>query len=198
MTEVFEGIVLDKSFRGESGLLLSVLRADGGVRVLHKKVSRKKPSALPDYFDTASFEAEESKAGGILFLGGFEILARRAGIAADYDAFKNACEISKFALKNSKFLESFGALYDLVGASFCAIDSGADSFAVRAKFLYAFAKSEGYAAKEDFAAGLCAEDFECLKKILSAPAASLRSVPRAASLLERLVFWIGSSTDFSA
>lgn len=196
MQETYEGIVLDRSFRGESGLLLSVFCKDAGLLVIHKKVSQKKIAGLPDFFDSATFDVEKAKTGGIYFLTNFEISVRRLNIAQDYDAFFNACQISKFVQKNSKYLENFGALFSYLEISLNAIAGGADSWGVFVKFLYAFAKSEGYAVKEDFATSLEESEYLTLKKILATPAIEMPHFENVQILLASLTAWISSCTDF--
>ncbi|MBO7521047.1 MAG: hypothetical protein J6T16_02275 [Opitutales bacterium] len=198
MQENITGIVLDKTLRGESGVLFAVFSAELGLCRLYKRVSQKKTAQLPDFFDVISAEAEKSKTGGMYFLRDFEILASHSRIAESYEAFLDAAEIAKCALKNSAYLESFDSMRRRLLAAFSAINSGADPACVRIKFMYVFARDEGYPIKEDFAAGLGAEEFSALKKILSTPAAELGGgVAQSGLLLEKMLSWIAAQTDIA-
>ena len=178
--------------------MFRIFSAESGLCVLHKRVSQKKTAQLPDFLDVVAAEAERSKTGGMFFLKDFEILASHPRVAESYEAFSDAAEIAKCALKNSAYLESFGGMYERLRAAFAAINSGADSACVRIKFMYVFARDEGYPIKEDFAAGLGAEEFSALKKILSTPAAELGAdIPGKNPLLEKMLFWIAAQTDIA-
>lgn len=186
---------MDRTLRGESGVLFRIFSAESGLAVLHKRVSQKKTAQLPDLFDVISAEAERSKTGGVLFLKDFERIASHARIAENYEAFECAAQIAKCALKNCVYLESFEKMHETLLAAFGAIAAGAAPVCVRLKFLYVFARGEGYPVKEDFAANLSAAEFEILKKILKTPAAELGEVGGAGALLENMEKWIGANTD---
>ncbi|MBR4597991.1 MAG: hypothetical protein IKO42_06335 [Opitutales bacterium] len=198
MLERITGIVLDKALRGESGVLFAVFSAELGLCRLYKRVSQKKTVQLPDFFDAISAEAEKSKTGGMYFLRDFENIASHPRIAEDYGAFSDASEIAKCALKNAAYLERFAEMHALLQAAFAAINSGANSACVRVKFMYVFARGEGYPIKEDFAASLNAQEFSLLKKILNTPAAELGAeVEGARELLEKMMSWIAANTDIA-
>ncbi|MDX8415276.1 hypothetical protein [Intestinicryptomonas porci] len=194
MAESITGIVLDKSLRGESGILFKIFSEEEGLRVLYKRAGQKKTSHLPDLFDEICAECEKSKTGDMLFLKDFELLKSHSEIANNYDSFKTACEISKCALKNAAYLEEFSKFHKILAASFDAINSGADAQCVFIKYLYVFMRSEGYPIKEDFAASLTLGEFETLKEILSTPALQLKSKD-AEPVLKKMQNWIKSNTS---
>lgn len=194
MAESITGIVLDKSLRGESGILFKIFSEEAGLCVLYKRVGQKKTSHLPDLFDEICAECEKSKTGDMFFLKDFELLKSHPQIARDYESFQIACEISKCAFKNAAYLEEFSNFHKILAASFGAINSGADALCVFIKYLYVFMRSEGYPIKEDFAASLTIGEFETLKEILSTPALQLKS-RNAAPLLKKMQNWIISNTS---
>ncbi len=190
MAENITGIILEKSLRGESGVLFKIFSAESGLKLLHKRVGAKKTSQLPDFFDEIFAECEKSKMGEMYFLKDFELQKSRTQIAVNYDAFLIACEIAKFALKNANYLEGFAQFYKTLSSSLDAINSGADATSVYIKFLYVFMRDEGYAIKEDFVASLTGDAFALLKKILTTPALELKKELAAASLLKQMQNWI--------
>ncbi len=189
-------VVLEKSVRGESTAHYRLLSPEFGLVAACRRVSLKKASPLPDFFDEAVFAAEKAKMSDMFFVRDFEISKRRTAIGADYDAFLHACEISKCVLRNSRYLESFGALFSAVSSAFDALAAGGDGACARLKFLYLFARSEGYPARESFFRSLGAGDAEAFSKIIATPLSEIGAGASAApALLEKMERWLRAETD---
>lgn len=198
MDDEITGIVLEKTLRGESGVILKIFSRKQGIVALYKRVSAKKTTELPDYFDEVCIQTTRAKTGDMLFVADFEIQKKRTSLASDYEAFACASKIALCCVKNGKFLESFENLYDDTISALEALLDGANAHIVYLKFMYLFARREGYAIKEDFFQKLEANERADFKNILLSPAKS--SAPRIQNtpqLLEKMLLWISQNTDIS-
>ena len=196
MNGEFAGLVLSKSLSGERGILYRVFSPEAGLLALYKRVSSKTASALPDIFDAISARVSKASGGDLMFVEEFEILGRRTGLAADYAAFCAACDIARIVAKNTRYLEEFARLHSALEGALDALEAGACADVVKVKFLYVFARDEGYPVKESFARSLDGGDLKLLSRLLSAPSSECGAdSDGAARLLFALERWLYSSTD---
>ena len=83
--------------------------------------------------------------------------------------------------------------------SFDAIDAGNPSAIVRLKFLYLFARDEGYPVKEDFFAGLSGVEKRLFAALVRTPSAELIELKaHSRGMLEKFLEWLERSTDIIA
>ena len=188
--------MLEKSPQGESSLRYRLYSPDHGLVTLMKRASAKKTSMLPDVFDEISAVCRAGSRN-VWFVSEFERLSSRISLAADYERFSAAAEISKIVAANSTYLENHNTLYAHTLSAIDSLASGGLAHIVEFKFLYLFARSEGYPVKESFLAGLNAEDLERTVEILKGPSDSVSSEPEAQRLLRVLKHWISAFTDLT-
>ena len=198
MSEAITGIVLQKEFRGESGILFKVFSKVDGIVALYKRVSQKKAASLPDYFDEVCFEVQKAKSGNMLFASEYDILVRRTELAKRYEAYECAAKLALCCARNGAYLENFEPLYESFEAALNALISGADAAVCELKFMYLFARNEGYAIREDFFANLDNESRGIFKQILLSPSKAL-DLPAsdARGLLDAMLAWIAENTDIA-
>lgn len=196
MNEEISGIILEKRPIGETGMLFFLFSKDKGLVALHKRVSSKKASALPDIFNEICAQTTKAKTGELLFLGEFEILKQYASLAKNYENFNAACELSKFIQKNIRYLDEFSQPYKTFEAALESLQTNANSSIIKIKFLYLFAKMEGFPIKEAFAKNLNSSTFAILSQILSTPALECNfNKQQVSKILENLEIWIYNNTD---
>ena len=196
MFESVTGIVLQKEFRGECGVLFKVFSKAEGIVALYKRVSQKKAASLPDYFDEVHFDVQRAKNGNMLFASEYEILVRRTELAKRYEAYECAAKLALCCARNGAYLENFERLYKCFEAALNALISGADPAVCELKFMYLFARDEGYAIKEDFFANLDAEGRNLFKQILLSPAKDSDAFASGSRLLlVEMLTWISLNTD---
>ncbi len=189
-------IVIDKSLRGEGDLLLSLFSAELGFFNCIKKISKKKTSQQPDFFNLITGNFEKIGASDLRILRDFELLKSNASIAKNYDAFMQASEICRTILKNGKLIEDVGLLYDTLTHALSALDAGANPIVVRTKFVYIFSKQEGYAVKQGFASNLNLQEKSLLQEMLSKPSLNCQVCSQEAQrLLAKFIAWLSANTD---
>ena len=193
----FTAVIIDRENRAESKLMLAAFSPEEGLVYLFKKMSAKKTSAAPDLFDEIACEAQS--AGGaspVRFLKEFETIKKRAGIAASYQKLCAAAEIAATARLNGENIEERREFAALVSKSLDAVESSGDEDSVKIKFLYAFAKMQGYPVREDFFASLPADEKARFAKIINTPANALdRQETQSAAACETIRRWIEANTD---
>ena len=192
--------VLRRDLRGESSLYIEAFSGKLGLLCVIKRISSKKTSVLPDIFDDIDAVLNSaSGGGGLKFLGDFEILRRRTRIAANYEAFDDAACLADVALKNGRHVEDTSKFSIRLRKSFDAIDAGNPSAIVRLKFLYLFARDEGYPVKEDFFAGLSGVEKRLFAALVRTPSAELFELKaHSRGMLEKFLEWLERSTDIIA
>lgn len=196
MPDALTGIVLQKELRGESGVLFKIFSKSEGIVALYKRVSQKRAASLPDYFDEVCFEVQKAKSGNMLFASECEILARRTELAKNYEAYECAAKLALCCANNGLYLENFERLYNNFEAALNALICGADAAVCELKFMYLFARDEGYAIKEDFFANLDPEGRSLFRQILLSPAKdSCAFASGARVLLGEMLTWISTNTD---
>ena len=119
--------VLYRDLRGESSLYLETFSAKNSIVAVVKRISAKKTSALPDVFDDIDASLNPSDSGGLKFLGEFEIVRRRTGIAARYGSFEDAAAIVNLVRHNGRHIEDCTKLSARLRRSLDAIDAGLPS-----------------------------------------------------------------------
>ena len=152
-----EGCVLKRAPSGELHERLSLLCPDRGlIRCLRRCSTRAHTSAAtPDLFDLARFQLERSRQGGELwFLAEYEVIQRHSGIGRSYAALQCASEYTRIIESNAEHLEDPEQLYRELVISLQAFDRGLRPDLVLLKALYRYARSEGYAVREQWYAGL--------------------------------------------
>ncbi len=188
--------MLDREVRGESSLYLSVFSDSLGFCCTIKRMSGKLTSIAPDIFDDISAKANSVESDSPKFLGEFEILKRRGKIALNYDSFMQASEVCKCVLKNGRHIEDAPKLSRLLRRTLDAIDMGAPAIIARLKFMYLFARGEGYPVKEDFIASLSRDNAEMFMEAIRTPAADCTGLSEnMGGLPEKFFMWIRSNTD---
>lgn len=190
-------IIIDRETRPEAKLMLTAFSPQEGLIYIFKKMSAKKTSLAPDLFDeiicTVQSAGENSP---IRFLKDFEPAAQRAEIAGSYAKLCAACHIAAIAKLNGQNIDEKPEFARLLAKTFDAIKNAADADAVKIKFLYAFAKNQGYPVKEEFFNSLSAGDKESFTSIINTPASFIEpETSRSGKLIERVCRWIESSTD---
>lgn len=199
LLENITGIVLQKLPRGESGIVFKIFSKSEGIVAVYKRISQKKASFLPDYFDEVCFAVKQGREGSMLFGSDCEILARRTELAKNYSSYECASKLALCCVKNGSYLENFEALYHTFEAALRALAEGADYIACEIKFMYVFARNEGYAIREDFFANLDLKERELFKSVLLTPAKELNiDADECAKLLKKMNFWIAENTDIIA
>lgn len=199
LLENITGIVLQKLPRGESGIVFKIFSKSEGIVAVYKRISQKKASFLPDYFDEVCFAVKQGREGSMLFGSDCEILARRTELAKNYSSYECASKLALCCIKNASYLEDFGRLYKAFEASLNALLAGANAEACEIKFMYVFARDEGYAIREDFFANLDLRERELFKSVLLTPAKELNiDADECAKLLRKMNFWIAENTDIIA
>lgn len=196
MSEIKTGIVLEKTLKGESGVIFKIFSREDGIVFVYKRISKKKTADLADYFDEVSIQTQKAKMGDMLFASEFEVLKSRIELAKDYEAFECASKLAIYCIKNSAYLENFEYLYDNLIAALNALMLGANKTACELKFMYLFARNEGYAIKENFFINLDLSEQKIFREILLTASKDLK-LPESQTLpiLNKMLLWISENTD---
>jgi|GEM_PF-2507454 len=198
-SENISAAVLDKSFKGESGVLYTMFSAREGVFNCLKKIGVKSFGTLPDFFDEVSIDAEFIGQSDLRIMRDFEIIKGRGAMSKNYDAFLHAGEMCRCLIKNGKYLESPAPVHGAFQAALDAMAQGARPALTRFKFMYVFAKGEGYALKQDFAKTLPVNLRAALREALTKPAQDcIMTQAEEAALLKNLLVWLAENTDFAS
>lgn len=198
LLENITGIVLQKLPRGEGGIVFKIFSKSEGIVAVYKRISQKTASFLPDYFDEVCFAVKQRREGSMLFASDCEILARRTELAKNYSSYECASRLALCCIRNASYLEDFGSLYKAFEASLNALLAGAKAEACEIKFMYIFARDEGYAIREDFFANLDLKERELFKNVLLTPLSELKFAnENIANLLKKMLLWIAENTDIA-
>jgi len=197
--DISTATVLGKEVRGEDMLHVTAFSDTLGALLFIKKISSQKTSQQPDLFDDISgtADAPQSAEGSTLrFLRDFEITRRRAGIAKSYDALEQASMLAQCAAKNGRHVENCAKLSARLRRALDAMDAGAPPHVVSLKFMYLFARDEGYPIIEDFFNGLSEPKRALFSALVKTPAGECAELStRAVDMLEEMCRWIYAETD---
>ncbi len=188
--------ILNKEARGESSLYISAFSDTLGLFAIMKRASSKGTSRLPDIFDDITGNATSKTSDSVKFLGEFEILESRRGIALNYDAFSQASAICKCLLRNGRHLENSAEISQILRRALDTIAKGAPAKIARLKFMYLLAKNEGYPVKEDFYASLSNERANLFANIIKTPTNQcVDFADKSEEILDIFLKWIYARTD---
>ena len=194
--EIVQATVLDREVRGENSVFITAFAENCGLVQMMKKASAKKTSQIPDFFDDISAFAQADSPTSLKFMRDFETIKQRKNIAASYECFSSASNLTQCAVKNGRHIEDCGLFSRRLKRALDALAAEMSPPIVEIKFLYLLARDEGYAVREDFYAGLPPEKKLLFAEILKFPPSELGGFSRRAeSLLELFKMWIAANTD---
>ena len=85
-SKIAECIVLDKELRAENFMMFTVLSKELGLTYALKRVSPKKHTFLPDYFDIISAKLSAKSKNSPFFIESFEISEKLCENSANYNS----------------------------------------------------------------------------------------------------------------
>lgn len=193
---IAQASVLKCEQRGENLLYIVLFCPECGIVDVIKRVSKKKSAQIPDIFDEISAELESAKSGSLKFMRSFDILKKRRGIARSYEALTHASSIAECVLSNARNIEDCAKISSLLKSSLDAIDSLNAPAAARLKFIYVFARDEGYPVIEDFFNSLKNEDRQNFAFIIKTAVSELEKFDAIAEAhIAPLENWVRLNTD---
>lgn len=196
MLNLEQASVLKCEERGESSVYLVLFCPECGVIDAMKRVSQKKSTPIPDIFDEISVELEHAKSGALKFLKSFEVIKKRRGIARSYENLTHASAIAECVLRNARNMENCEKISALLKNSLDAIDILNAPAAARLKFMYVFARDEGYPIIEDFFSSLNGEEKQNFAFIIKTAIKQLETFDSVAeNYIAPLESWIRINTD---
>lgn len=198
MTEsrIAECIVLDKELRAENFMMFTVLSKELGLTYALKRVSSKKQTFLPDYFDIISAKLSAKSKNSPFFIESFEISEKLCENSANYNSLVAMGKIVRVIIKNAPFLEDCSRIYKTFSLAVKSYKNTNTPEIVNIKWLYDFAKSEGYPVREDFLNTLPDLDYNNFLEIVKTPVLSCAvDKDSAKHLLKLFETWVSLKTD---
>ncbi|HLP06622.1 MAG TPA: hypothetical protein VK178_00550 [Opitutaceae bacterium] len=170
------GFVLQRPPAEDRHQQVLLLSAEAGQLLCFQRLSSRQPAVSLDLFDEVAASLTSSNQGRTWFFGELRVLRRFAGIGLSFAALKEASAFASLLMRNQVHEESRTAVVALLGTALQAWNDGRRADAVALKALYAFARSEGYPVKEDWAASLRGSDRENVRRVLNEPLAELGAI----------------------
>ncbi len=176
-----------------------VLSAEAGQLLCFQRLSSRQPAVSLDLFDEIAATLTSTNQGRTWFFSEVRVLRRFAGIGLSFAALQEASALAALLTRNQLHEESRAAVLALLGTALQSWNDGRRPDAVALKVLYSFARDEGYAVKEDWAAGLRGSDRENARRVLNEPLAALDDIDPdgVARLLESLRRYLRGHTDIA-
>ncbi len=182
--------------RAENFMMFTVLSKELGLTYALKKISAKKQTFLPDYFDIISATLSAKSKNSPFFIESFDITKKLCGKPTSYNSLFAMGKIAKTIIKNAPFLEDCSRIYKTFSAAITAYENTDVPEIVNIKWLYDFAKSEGYPVKEDFLSTLPDSDYESFVDIVKTPVLKCAANKDCAKhILKLFETWVSLKTD---
>lgn len=198
--------VLGREISGEKFWRVTVLSAEDGAGfclVRHSSPSSKKSggvTVVPDLFDEAEILYSPRKAGtdGARFVKEYVLVARHAGIAANYAALVYAGRFAAVLAKNAFPPDARAGVFSICRNVINALAAKPRKEAAYLKALWLLARESGLPAREDWFERLVAADRDAVSAVLKTPLEAL-SVPvgHVEFLVSDLERWLGNEHEFS-
>lgn len=170
MAEGYEALVLQTEPSGESFLKLHLLTIEHGIFLCLKRVPKKSGrTTVPDIFDQAVVELEQSKQGTLQFVKDYQLIKRRDAIGQSYQSLQDAASLSRLLVRNAAHMPESEALFELTTQALDAFTAGKASEVVLLKALFRLLKDEGYPVRESWWPRLPQKLRQPAKTLLSEP-----------------------------
>jgi len=189
------GIVLRFQESGERFLSLAFFSETQGL--YHPLLRPSKKDTRPDLFDTARIKLSKAKQGSLVFASEYSPIRRRSGLSRSYANLTLAARFAEIIRINIQHLPDHQIIFELSSRLFDSLESAPAPKAAYLKTLYLFAKTEGFAVREDWVAGLDRVSRESLAQILRRSLAEQTDDPHLFdSLTLSLENWLSGNADF--
>lgn len=193
------GFVLQRPPAADRHQRVLLLSPEAGQLLCFQRISSRQPAVALDLFDEVAVTLTSSNQGRTWFVGEVRVLRRFAGIGLSFAALQEASAFAALLTRNHLHEESRPAVLALLGTALQSWNDGRRADAVALKALFSFARDEGYAVKEDWAASLRGSDREHARQVLNEPLSALDAIDRdaVARLLESLRRYLRGHTDIA-
>ena len=194
-----EGFILGREPAGETFDAYKLFSPRHGLlRCLGRQSSRASAKALPDLFDHASLQLEQSFRSQAWFIREYELKHRYQQIGRNYHAFSRASEFCKILAGNLAHASSAEELHSLLSQALEGWESGAKPDIVYLKVLYLLAYKEGYPVKQQWWPSLSPEDRQATTAILNTKLQEQNCKDhQVTALIESLKKWLLCHTDIA-
>lgn len=191
-TSSHEGYLLRHTSTGENGLRLDFLTVEDGLLTLWKRQPTQASltkSHRPDLFCRCALTAAPDQNGQARFIRELRIIRSFPGLGQNYRILHFASRMARVILQNPFHEESPGTLFATVGKALEAWESPQPKCPewIFFKFLYLYAREEGFPVKEEWQHQLLPEMQSELRLLLHEPVTASAPRPSLLHLLrERL------------
>lgn len=149
--------ILERQEHGERFWKLTILHRDEGRQYallrMPGKGTDKKGAQTPDLGDEAEARISRGQQE-VWFLREYQVIRRLIGLGTSYDRLLWASRLIRLILPNLRHIDDNAFVYDLVTRTLDAIDGKPNPCAAYCKFLFLFARHEGYPMGEHWLRGL--------------------------------------------
>jgi recombinational DNA repair protein (RecF pathway) len=191
-------LILSVAASGESFLKLDCLGAERGGFLCLKRISKSKPTARPDLFDTADLQLETSKQGTAQFVREYTLVERREAIGKSYQSLRHASEFASLLARNAPHMAEPTLLYQLTERTLDAFTENKAPEVIHLKALYLLLKDEGYPIRESWWQQLPKDLKEPTKAAINSPAPDRLEKAQSEEIetvLQNLYRWMEHETD---
>ncbi len=196
LTENIEAIVLNKENRAENYLSFTLFSKDLGICYAMIKVSRNKNNPLPDFFNEISVECNKGNFGNNYFIKSINSIESLNNFHKNYKGLLECTKLAQCLIRNASHLEDFSPAYKDFVLALKAYITATDPRLVNIKWLYKFARNEGYPIKEDFAQNLSAQYQEIFVQIINTPSSQCNIAKEDIGFIyDKLSHWLNYNTD---
>ncbi len=196
-----EACLILRTEGGENTRPLTLLSGKEGILHAHQRKTKTRQTAQADLFDELWLGLASDNQGRSWFVRELRVLRSRKGIGRSYETLTSASRMATVASLNPAQSGAAQLISTLLGRSLDALDAGSPADIVYLKFLYCFARDEGYAVRQHWLESLPHPTQGHALLLLSTPLASvtpemLQEIP-AQALIDRLEDFIREHTDLA-
>ena len=193
-------LVLSRGEPRESCTPLTLLCPEHGVLLAYQRRGKGAGGPALDLFDSASLTLAGDPGGSTWFVREVQVDRRRAGLALRYEALLLGSRLGALLVRNPLAEEGRAWIHRLAEQAMDALDTHpALAEIVYMKFLYRFARDEGYAVRQQWLADLHGALGDEAETLLARPLGELAgegwAQESARKLLPRLEHFLREHTD---
>lgn len=188
-----EVLVTNREWRGENTVLVTCLCRGTGLGRLAKRVSVKRSSVIPDFFDSAQVVFDPQTR----FIAEYRAVCRRTGIGRSPVALAAASRLARLINDNFGVVEWDPSLFPKIEAALDAFETVPLVAAAELKILFLINLREGLPVREDWLDRLGESSRARVSEVVSTPLAQLsRDRLQIDSEVTSLWSWMRRATDW--